>query len=162
VVFSADCRAAVSAPSSLAPVPDPTMQPSMALSIVARVEYFGSTTTIHPPCINTCLASLASPPLRIIYTPPCLYICLVSLAPPPLSQIIHTPRLDVAGFTTAADFFYSAMDSGNQRGDGVPNMFPPWPGCLTLRACMCTDEAPSTPASYTMTRSPSRLPPMCA
>jgi hypothetical protein len=39
--------------------------------------------------------------------------------------------------------------AGNQRGDGVPIVLPPWPGCLSVRACMCTDEAPSTPASYT-------------
>jgi hypothetical protein len=39
-----------------------------------------------------------------------LYL-LVSLAPPPPSQIIHTSRLSVAGFTTAADGFYSAMVS---------------------------------------------------
>jgi hypothetical protein len=165
MVFAADCHAAVSAPSSLAPVSDPTTQPSMALSIVAGVEYFGSTMTVHPPCINTCLAPLASPSLRIIYTPPCHYICccrwlrrrylrlfilfvLTSLASPP-PRISSTPQ-------------WIARVAGNQRGDGVPNVFPPWPGCLSLRACMCTDEAPSTPASYTMTCSPSRLPPMCA
>jgi hypothetical protein len=55
------------------------------------------------------LASLALPPPRIIHTPPRLYICLVSLTPPPPSQIIHTSRLGIAGFTTAADGFYSAM-----------------------------------------------------
>jgi hypothetical protein len=114
MVFAMDYRAAVSAIVA-GLVPDPTTQPSMALSIIAIVEYFGSATTVHLPCINTCLVSLASPLLRIIYTPPCHYICLVSLAPPPLSQIIHTLRLDVAGFITSADFFYSAVDSACGR-----------------------------------------------
>jgi hypothetical protein len=118
MVFVADYRAAVSsivASFVRVRVSDPTTRPSMALFIVTGVDYFVSATTVHPPCINTCLASLASPPPQIIHTPPRLYICSVSLAPPPPSQIIYTPRLGVAGFTTAADCFYSAMDSACGR-----------------------------------------------
>jgi hypothetical protein len=114
MVFVTDyCVTVSSIVASFVPVrvSDPTTRPSMALSIVTGVDYFVSATTIHPPCINTCLASLTSPPPWIIHTPPRLYICSVSLAPLPPSQIIYTSRLGVAGFTTAVDGFYSAMAS---------------------------------------------------
>jgi hypothetical protein len=40
------------------------------VSVIASVDYFGPTMTINPPCINTCMASLALPPLWIISTSP--------------------------------------------------------------------------------------------
>jgi hypothetical protein len=62
----------------------------------------------------------------------------VSLALPPLSQIIHTPRLSVAGFTTAADCFYSAMDSacGRQPARRRSAYCAPSLAWLPLRTCM--------------------------
>jgi hypothetical protein len=120
MVFVADYRAAVSSiVASFVPVrvSDPTTRPSMALFIVTGLDYFVSVTTVHPPCINTCLASLASPPPRIIHTPPRLCICLVSLAWPPPRIAPTSSRI---GFTIIAGSLINILFDLAQERREIP------------------------------------------